>query len=218
MLSELQQHLTDIYKVDAGHDVRDYLITDRAVAIALGQGALIQNTDESLLVAHDDDGLALSIYLDEAMLKRLNSADPLTRLRAEQLDDLWKVIEGISHFNYLVWSAARDRSVTLLELEMQAEVDKFVSTLLLVLEQGDLEMMTRLHGWLFESIRFKPELEPEQRERYRAANEYASRYCHRLRAQLVAGDSSALRELRRFYRLSQTDKISHIHASAWAKV
>ena len=70
------------------------------------------------------------------MLGRLDSADPLNSLEASQLDDLWKVLEGISHFNYLVLRAADDRSVTLLELELQAEVDKFVGTYLLLLEQG----------------------------------------------------------------------------------
>ena len=95
MLLELQQQLTDIYQVDRCHDVRDYLITDPTMAKYLGQEALLGNTDETLLVAQDDDGLAVSLFLDSELLKRLESADPLNRLRAGLLDDLWKVLEGI---------------------------------------------------------------------------------------------------------------------------
>lgn len=214
MLDRLQQRLSSIYGVDSRHDIRDFLITDRAVARALGRDQLIPNTDESVLLAEDEDGIALSVFLDRDMLERLDSADPLTRLEAGQLDDLWKVVEGVSHFNYLVWCAAQDRSVTLLELEMQAEVDKFVSTFLLLLEQGDVAMTEKLHGWLFEACHLSDELDERQRERYAAASDYASRFCHRLRERLAGRDRSVWPELRYFYRLTQNDKISHIRSRA----
>lgn len=216
MLSELQQRLTDINGVEPGHDIRDYLITDRVLAETLGQGQLLTTTDETVLVAEDNEGMALSVYLDQAMLDRLDSEGPLTRLRADLLADFWTVLEGISHFNYLAWSAARDRSVTLLELEMQAEVDKFVASLMLAMEQGEEKMLGLLHGLLFESCSFNSELSGEQLARYRAANEYAARFCHRLREGVIDGCPDARSELRRFYRLSQSGKISHIHTRAWA--
>ncbi|MDX1482658.1 MAG: hypothetical protein R3315_13325 [Woeseiaceae bacterium] len=216
MLDQVQQRLTDIYCADHGHDIRDFVITDRRIADAIGSGAMLSNTDESVLVQEDDDGLALSVFLDSDMLERLDSVDPLTSLKPDHLDDLWKVVEGVSHFNYLVWCASHDRSVTLLELEMQAEVDKFVSTLLLMIEQGDAQMSSQLHRWLFEDADFRDDLCRETRARYEAASRYASRFCHRIRGRLLEGDATALPELRHFYRLTQPGKISHIHASAWA--
>ena len=216
MLIELQKQLTDLYQVDRGLDVRDFLITDPTMAKLLGQGALMQNTDESVLLSQDDDGLALSVYLDKDVLKRLNEANPMTKLQLEQLGDFWTVLEGISHFNYIVWSASKNRSVTLLELEMQAEVDKFVTSLLLASKQGDNELARRLHTLLFEVARIKPDLDKEQYERYTAASEYAGRFCHRLRKRLISSNGRVLSELRRFYRLTQSDKISHIHSQAWS--
>ena len=213
MLEQLQQRLADIYRTEPGHDIRDFLITDRVLANAIGGGAMLTNSEETVFVAEDDEGLALSVYLDSEMLERLESANPLGRLEPEQLDDLWKVVEGISHFNYLVWRANRDHSVTLLELEMQAEVDKFVSTLTLLIEQGETSMLDSLHTWLFEATRLRDELDAEQRERYSVASDYASRFCHRIRDRLACGDRAAMQELRHFYRLSQSGKISHIHAS-----
>ncbi len=215
MLAELQRQLSEIYQVGRDYDVRDYVITDRVLAQILGGDAVLTNSDETLLVAQDEKGLALSLYLDREMISRLEAANPFDRLRADLLDDLWKVLEGISHFNCVVWKATQDRTVSLLELELQGEIDKFVATMLLALGQSRTELLNSMHGWLFENVRYQAELDSEQQRRYRSANDYAARFCHRLRTKLLADDQSALRELRQFYRLQLADKISHIHAQAW---
>lgn len=212
MIDRLQQHLSDIYQVGDVHDVRDFLITDPRLAQCIGAGSMLSETSETLLMAEDEEGLALSLFLDGDLLSRLESADPLSRLRADLLDDLWKVLEGLSHFNCVVWRASQDRSVSLLELELQAEIDKFVGTTLLALGQGRTEMLDHLHGWLFDDVSFHAELNDEQLARYRAANEYAARFCHALRRRLVEDGGATLTELRRFFRLPMTDKISHIHS------
>lgn len=216
MLAVLQKHLTDIYRVDAGFEITDFLITDPALARLLGYGALVPDTDELVLLSQDEEGLALSVYLDRQMLERLDRDNPLESLHTGHLDDLCKVLEGISHFNYLVWSAQQDKTVTLLELEMQAEVDKFVSTWLLALEQEDYAFAGSLHRWLFDEIRYNPNLSRDQLERYRAANAYAARFCHGLAKRMERDSDSGLTELRHFYRLSQQAKISHIHSQAYA--
>ena len=217
MLEALQQQLSDIYQVGHGYDVRDYLITDPVLARILGEDAMLMNTEETLLVSQDEQGLALSLFLDGDLLGRLESANPLDRLRAELLDDLWKVLEGISHFHCVVWKAAQDRTVSLLELELQGEIDKFVSTVLLAIGQDDAELSRRVHSWLFDDVRYNDELDDEQLDRYRSANDYAARYCHRLRRHLVRNKERALSELRQFYRLQLSEKISHIHSRAWAR-
>jgi hypothetical protein len=218
MISRLQRHLTDIYQAGTGYDVRDYLITDPRLAKCLGEDAMLSDSRETLLMAEDEEGLALSLFLDAKLLERLESADPMARLRAEFLDDLWQVVEGVSHFNCVVWKASQDRNVSLLELELQAEIDKFVSTMLLAVSQGRCDMLERLHGWLFDEVSFHNELDPEQLDRYRAANEYAARFCHALRRRLVEDVEHVLAELRRFYRLPMTDKISHIHTRSWSTI
>lgn len=214
MLSELQQHLNDIYQVGAGYDVRDFLITDQRLARHIGGDAMLVHTSETLLLSEDDDGMGLSLFLDRALLDRLESANPLDELRPSLLDDLWKVIEGLSHFNCVVWKASQDRSVSLLELELQAEIDKFVGTMRLAVGQRDADMLNRLHGWLFDDVSFSDELDCEQQDRYREANEYAARFCRSLRHRLLHDDGQALAELRRFYRLQLGDKISHIRSRA----
>ena len=216
MLSQLQDHLTNIYRVDPGYDVKDFLITDPIIAGILAKGSLIPDTEESVLLLEDADGLALSVFLDDAMLSRLKDSNPLQELQVDQLNDLWTVLEGISHFNYIAWRARKNRRVSLLELEMQAEVDKFVSTFVLALNQEDNELANKLHGWLFDNVSFNPGLSRDQRERYTTANNYAARFCYGIRKRLSRDSREGLHELRHFYRLSQRDKMSHIHAQCYA--
>lgn len=214
MLAELQNLITDVYNVDCGYQVTDYLITDRTIADHIGRQPLRKGVEETVLVAESEDGVALSVYLDQALLSRLAGQGPLGDLMKRQFADLATVLEGISHFNYLVWSASQDRSVTLLELELQAEVDKFVVSLLLALKQQDHELARKLHCWLFDEVRFHPSLSRDQRERYATANDYAARFCHRMLDRIDC--EAGLQQLRDFYRLTQPEKISHIHSLAWA--
>lgn len=216
MLSELQDHLKSIYRVDPGYRVDDFLITDPLVAEFLGKGSLIANTEESVLLQEDDEGLSLSVYLDSGLLSRLKMSNPMRELQISHLNDLWVVLEGISHFNYIAWNARKDRRVSLLELEMQAEVDKFVSTLFLALHQDDCDMAGQLHGWLFGKVKFNPNLNNDQRERYSMANNYAARFCHGLCQRIQRSSRQGLHELRRFYRLTQREKISFIHSQSYA--
>ena len=216
MLSELQQRLTNINGIDPGFDIRDYVVTDRALAAAMSGGAMLENTNETLLVAEEKDGVALSVYLDEQTLARLANIDPLKKITDETLEDLWAVLEGISHFNYFAASALVNRQVTLLELEMQAEVDKYVATLALLLAQGETDFLARLHKRLFEAVEYRKELDDEQRRRYQTANDYAGRFCYRLREGLVTGSGRASSALRRFSRASQQGKISQVHSLAWS--
>jgi hypothetical protein len=213
MLAELQSYIAGIYDADCGHRLQDFLITDRELANRLGRNALPPDIEETVLIAEGGDGISVSVFLDEALLTRLDNADPMNSLQADQLADLAVVLEGISHFNYIGWCANRDKPVTLLELELQAEVDKFVTTALLAQEQEAFALLRNLHKLLFDDISFQPTLNEKQRERYEVANSYAARYCRQLIERVSREDGSE--RLREFYRLTQTEKISHIHSLAW---
>lgn len=217
MLSRLQEYLTSIYQADPGYDVSDFLITDPLIAARLAKGSLLSTTEETVLVQEQEGELALSVFLDDEILSRLKDTDPLRNLCVTDLNDLWTVLEGISHFNYIVWSAQTNRKVSLLELEMQAEVDKFISTLILALHQEDTELADKMHGWLFDEVHFNADLNHDQRERYTTANNYAARFCHGFRQRFQRNKRKGLHELRRFYRLSQEEKISHIHSAVFAQ-
>ena len=214
MLDALQQQLADIYHLGHGYDVRDFVITDFAYARALGKGSIGDDNEESLLISEDGGELALSLFLDSDLLGRVEAHNPLHRLRANMLDDFCKVIEGISHFSCVAWKATENRTLSLLELELQAEVDKFVATMRLAIAQSDRRLLRNLHHYLFENVSFRRDLDDTELDRYRSANDFAARYCYGLREALLEEDVSVLNELRHFYRLQLSDKISHIRAGS----
>ena len=210
-LCKLEALLHELYALDVDYAVDDFLITDAAVAGSLDGGG--RKIDEKLLIAEADGEADVALYLEQELLERLDRCDPLTRLDADNLADFWAALEGVSHFTYYAWNAARDKPVSLFELELQGEVDKFVTTQRLLRAQHGREP-SGLHGWLFDAPTLDPELDDEERERYRRANRYAAKYCRRLAPALARVDDAApQRELRHFYRLSQRSKLAHIDAS-----
>lgn len=211
LLEDLQGALERTYALDAAHRVTDFLTTRPGLAASLGLAPGTAAAEEHLLVAEDDEGMDLAVYLDAGVLERLRSEDPLRRLHDGNLADFWTVLEGVSHFLYLTWNAGRGKPVTLLELELQAEVDKFVVTALVAAAQHG-QVPGELHDWLFRLCRIDPSLDAQTRDRYERASRYASRYCRTLsRRFLREGASPALvPEVRHFYRLSQRGKLAHI--------
>jgi hypothetical protein len=214
-LQAIQDLLAEIYDVQLEYDVTDFVLTDREhVPNALRSSG----TDEQLLVAQDAGTLWIGLYLDPAVLERLSSADPLAALHAGNIADYWTVLEGVSHFVYVTWNAAHDRPVTILELELQSEIDKYVSSLWLLREQHPERFPVELHHVLFERTRVDALLAGDQIGLYRHANSYAARFCQRLAHTLRSTGYSAregvLAELRQFYRLSRQRKFRHIENMA----
>lgn len=211
LLGKLQSLLHELYALEVAYGVDDFLITDAKFARALDKGG--RDVDEKLLIAETDGEAEVALFLEHELLERLTERDPLTCLDADNLADFWAALEGVSHFTYYAWNAERDKSVTLFELELQAEVDKFVTTGLLLKQQSGREPHD-LHAWLFDKPQLDGELRGAERERYRRANRYAAKYCRRLAAALTRGaeDAAVQNELRRFYRLSQQSKLAHIDA------
>lgn len=218
LLGSLQVQLGQLYDVEVPHDVRDYLVTDRALVTALTAGSLPRSADEQLILVENEGSLDVALYLDQLVLERLVAADPRDSISGANLADFWTVLEGVSHFHYLAWNAAFDKPVTLLEMEMQAEVDKYVSTRLLLQSQPDATLGAPLLQRLFDDPALDPCLDPEEADRYQAASNLAGRYCAGLE-ECIAGAGftpALLRELRTFYRLPQMAKISRIRARGFA--
>ncbi|HXS78791.1 MAG TPA: hypothetical protein VN818_00845 [Gammaproteobacteria bacterium] len=208
LLRRLEQMLHELYALDVGYAVSDFLITDPKLARCLDSGG--RKVDEKLLISEADGEADVALYLERELLERLDRHDPLTKLDGDNLADFWAALEGVSHFTYYAWNAARDKAVSLFELELQAEVDKFVTTGMLLRDQTGREP-GGLHGWLFDLPTLAAELEEHERERYRRANRYAAKYCQRLPLRRD-DEAAAHRELRHFYRLSQASKLAHIDA------
>ena len=212
MLAFLQRQLERIYEVEIPHSVNDFLITDSDLRNDLqGHEESDQSEiEEQLLVVQVGDCVDIALYVDIDVVNRLARDDPRSCLHAGNLVDFCTAMEGVSHFLYLIWNAHHERGVSLLELEMQAEIDKYVSTALLFGQQGSGRVPSSLHRWLFKSPVFHSSLDRTSLERYRDANYYASKYCARLEKRYLNrnGRAGILNDLRKLYRLTNHAKIN----------
>jgi hypothetical protein len=153
MLRPLQRLLETIYDAPCGHDVRDFLLTERR-QLPASRRALA--ADEELVLIEQRRGCRLGLYIDGAVLARLAHRDPLHALNGENIADFWTALEGVSHFTYLMWNAGHERGVSQLELELQGEVDKYIASFWLLRAQHPGHRPRELHPALFERTRVDP--------------------------------------------------------------
>ncbi len=214
MLRPLQKLLETINDAPCGHDVRDFLLTERR-QLPLERRAAA--ADEELVLIQRRRCCYLGLYIDGAVLARLAEHDPLRALDGGNIADFWTALEGISHFSYLMWNAGHQRGISQLELEVQGEVDKYIATLWLLRAQHPGHRPRELLPALFEKTRVDPRLSPARQHLYATATHLAARFCARLEAALLsnrqAARHSAITALRRFYRLGSTRKLQHIQSS-----
>jgi hypothetical protein len=186
LASRVQAALERMYGLERVADVVDF------VADFVAQGESFER--EALLLREAQDGtLEVSLHL------------PILEEEAE-LDTLCQIIEGVSHFVYVVERARTLRGTTQLELELQAEVDKWV-VLGASMCPFDAGRSAALRTQLYERVVF--EHDGELGERYRVANDTANRFVRRLEREYVGpARYGELRvELRRFFQVGQEEKL-----------
>jgi hypothetical protein len=218
VLRGLQSLIGRLYDVELRYDVCDFLVTDRRTVQGSAPADDRRAGEEELLLAEAIEdgavGAGVALYLDPALLQRLESADPQQQLTENNLADYCTALEGVSHFVYSTWRLDCDLPVSLLELETQAEVDKYaVTVFLLGQQQVGGAYPSQVHPRLFDRVTFDSRLQPEQYHRYRTAHRCAAQFCRGLERRFVnrgvARIEGLVRELRRFYRLGASAKLNH---------
>ncbi len=95
---------------------------------------------EQVLLRDEGDGVGLAVRLPPAGLH--DGAGP------PSFDALCQIVEGVSHFVYLAWRIGQDLPSTQLELELQAEVDKFALLALGPLLRAERATVWNIHARL----------------------------------------------------------------------
>ena len=189
LASRIQRGLETLYRLEPGADV-DAFVTHAD-----------EGEREALFVRESEDGLELLLRIPRLGARTVD-------VDGAGLDPLCQIIEGVSHFVYLADRASRGREATQLELELQAEVDKYV-VLASALEDFDERTSRRLRERLYEDIAFTHDADTVEGERYRVANEFARRFTGRLERDYVqrARFGELQGALHRFFHLGQGEKL-----------
>src|SRR4051794_29637562 len=201
MVGRVQEQLEAIYALERQLRVSDFVVDDEELAKKLGATG---RADEELLVMEEKDELNVALYFSPKLIERLRAFEalPADSFLDGELDSYCRLAEGVSHFLYLAYAANHGRTVSLLELETQAEIDKFASCLLHRWSDGAKSWATELHRRLFDDVRYNEQLSAEERARYEEANRLSRAYCKRLIEHFATRRmDKLLTELRYSYRL-----------------
>lgn len=192
-MATIQQTLVGFYALDEIPDVAAF------VRVSADGGR------ERLLVRDGDDGVEVTLELPPSTMVQQGELG---------LDAICQLVEGVSHFVLVAERARRELPTTQLELELQAEIDKYVVLAVAVDQQLDRAERAELHGRLFAGGFVDPP-GSERGERYRLAHELAMRFTYRLEVRYLArGRIVELRDaLRRFYGAGPSAKLDMARAA-----
>lgn len=205
LLLDVQRRLESLYALDREAPVTDFLIPEADAAAYPGGGS-------RTLVQEEAGALSVGVVLDGGVCLDLARTDARVELNGSNLASFCVLTEEVSHFLYLLYCARQDRRVSQLELELQGEVDKYLTAVMFLSLQNEGAVSSRLRHWLFRDWRLADGMTSERAERYRAASGLAERYCAFLEARFLrpARLTDLTREARRFYRLDQREKLETI--------
>jgi len=173
----VQRRIEAFYALEHGPDVGDF--------VRAGENG----ERETLFVRETDDALELELVLPQ-------------KPHADSLDHDAQIIEGVSHFVFVAERARVELPTTELELELQAEIDKFV--VLAADAEFALARAPDLHAVLYDDAYHLHSHASARGHRYRLATTLAARVITRL---TESPPAEARRFLQRFYRSGQAEKI-----------
>jgi hypothetical protein len=205
LMVEVQRRLESLYELPEQSPVSDFLLAPDEASSLPGGGS-------RTLLRQEGEDIALGVVLEASVAEALRARDPRQRLDQGNLGPFCTLIEEVSHFVYLLFCAQAARTVTQLELELQGELDKYLSVVFLLSLQNEGAVAPGLREALFREYHLVAGLEPAQEERYRAASDLAFRYTGWLERTFLRESRlpDLRRESRRFYRLGQREKLERI--------
>ncbi len=204
MLREIQAHLESIYRIQAP-DVEHFRITREQLIHMTGDS--LRDAEEWVLVREMSDGVDIAVFVDDCHLAALSELSCISEAPLQAFSAFCAATEGVSHFLMLFERYRRQEPVRMLELEAQAEVDKFVC--------ASLHHPHHSEEWwmrLFREASVVDGLGTEESDRYEEAGRLAAGFCSALDEHPTV--ASWLYQLRSFWRASGAQRLETMRKMA----
>ena len=205
--------LTRTYALSARLDaIERYVIGDAGLAVLYdGAGAPTVGSaggDGARLLLRECDGsLRACVYFPDALIEHLECQPPQRGLHADNVDAFAVFVEEIDHLLVAAERASAGRGISLLELELHANVSKYL-VLGRFLAGSARHLAAGRRAWLRHHLFEKPvysDPDEEVRGRYAAATRHAARFLATLDGMRP---ERRLERLRRFHRLDLGGKLA----------
>ena len=191
------------------HDVGRYVIGDRGYRRFYGNASAVRasasGTDARTLVRETAEGVKVCVYYPNALIRGLERHPPQRGVFDSNVDAFATLVEELDHLLCIAERVEQGRPVSLFELELHANVSKYLVLSRFLAGSGKRIGADR-KTWLRYHLFFKGSFvddEPGVRQRYRDASRWGLRFLGALERLPVRGRIEALR---RFHRAAGTGK------------
>lgn len=173
-IREIYRILCWFYEPSVVVDIDSYLIDTppRHYADRIGSRT---SDRETLFIRQIGDEYELGLFIAPGILAAIDRTDPL-----ERMDEFFCAVEGVSHILMLLDRIANQVATSHLELELQAEVDKFLISHL-YMSKARRGASIDLFDRQFERCTWDSNLSEDDLLRYTAASRMAAKFCSGLR-------------------------------------
>ncbi len=219
LIKELQRKIEKTYALDTGiTNIEQYIVGDRGYKELYAKEEIrtVVNSHSGarVLIRDTGDALKVSIYYPDVLIRDLEDNDPRLGIHDENIDLCASFVEELDHFLFIAQNYKLNRPFSLLELELQANVTKYlVLKYFIALQKKSLKLSKfdkeyiRYH--LFYKRKYNIE-DTSEKKRYEDAGTFGMLYTKHID---LLSHEDRLRDLRQFSRMSCSSKIRHIQSA-----
>jgi len=219
LIKELQKKIEKTYALDTGiTNIEQYIIGDKGYEefYANEEIRTVVNSHSGarVLLREAEDALKVSIYYPDALIRKLEDNDPRLGIHDENIDLCASFIEELDHFLFIAQNYKSNRPFSLLELELQANVTKYlVLKYFIALQNRSLRLSKFDREYIRHHLFYKRKFDIEdtlERKRYEDAGKFGMMYTEQID---LLSHEERLRDLRQFSRMTCPSKIRHIQSA-----
>lgn len=153
--------------------------------------------ENTLLISECGQDADLAICLQRDLLHELSGLSFPRDFSLQVFPRVSLLVEELSHFHFYCVNATEHRKISALEMEVQAEVDKFSFALDCLEELNLKNLEDQVFGILFDQLNLGDWVRDEERSRYQEAHQIARAFCRKL----LRTEEDRAKMIQEYYRL-----------------
>ncbi len=220
LIEELQRKIEKTYALDTGiTNIDEFVIGNKGYKEFYAKEKIrtvVNNSHSRSQVFIRDGGnrLRISIYYPDELIKVLEDNDPRLGLHDDNIDACASFVEELDHFLFIAQNYKLNRPFSLLELELQANVTKYlVLKYFIALQNKSVRLSKSDKEYIRHHLFYKRKYDIEddaEMKRYEDAKIFGMIYTKHID---LLSHEDRLRDLRQFSRMTCPSKIKHIQST-----
>jgi len=219
LIKELQRKIEKTYALDTGiTNIEHYIIGDKGYKEFYSKEEIRtvvkSHSGAKVLIRDTEHTLKASIYYPDKLIRELEDNDPRLGLHDDNIDLCASFVEELDHFLFIAQNYKQNRPFSLLELELQANVTKYlVLKYFIALQNKSIKLSKFDKEYIRYHLFYKRKYDIEdgiERKRYEDAVTFGMIYTEYID---LLSQEDRLRDLRQFSRMTCPSKIRHIQST-----